>query len=253
MKSRQSFLVFLFPLILSCSNQDKYFNADLDPASTAIWGHSADLYKKTPNKSMAMILNKNSRGICSGVFIHPEVILSAAHCFKEAYDNYTVAVGENPFLGDYFERKIIKWIKHPELDLALVRIDKAVPASWKPLEISSSALEEGQSVVLMGYGESEKRRSGALRSTSAQVFEIEPDQEITVLQTSQKGICFGDSGGPLLIQKNSKWLIAGIATAVIYPERASQEERCQHSSSFTALLKEAHWIFSGTRLILNQK
>ncbi len=182
--------------------------------------------------STLMVLSEGG-GLCTGIVIAPDIILTAGHCAprgKQLRIHYREAGGE-PVL---IEPKRIT--VHPEYRAAAIKerqrsIDLALIQSAQPLRgfaaatLSSSAPPAaGDSVIVSGHG---IRIEGDARSTglhySAQLSVITPYGPSSILLWSADpkgagriagaGACLGDSGGALSAPDGSVIAITSWATA----------------------------------------
>jgi hypothetical protein len=120
-------------------------------------------------------------------------------------------VGDEPLVVD------IEWMgSHPQLDVALFRLDRSAAAAAsaiEPIPLFAGAIDErlvGAQLTLAGLGQTETGASGELRFVQEQVTRIE-ENEIWVDGMGATGACGGDSGGPLLVRDAEGRLgIAGV-------------------------------------------
>lgn len=191
--------------------------------------------------------NGNGDNYCTGILVSPTTILSARHCdivtnefvrFGPDSDNplFTSAIssfsypaggdGDSPLLDGG--------------DFAIINLTTAVPASVAtPLRLVNDPFAlVGQEAALIGYGLSGLGTAGGnanvLRwgsrnvidqyggpaqdsSTATNIFSTDFDHPSVPNSLGnptplalEGSVARGDSGGPLLIQQNGEWLVAGV-------------------------------------------
>lgn len=121
------------------------------------------------------------------------------------------------------------WSNFPEysevmIDLALVKINQ-LPSGAKPLRFYQGELSFRQDVVVIGYGinsrieEEVDRKAYFAHQKLIGYVQNNPGNILgwQTYSTHFQTMCFGDSGGPLLIMNSEteEWEILGIQTAVI--------------------------------------
>lgn len=168
-----------------------------------------------------MVLSNDRRGAqvrvgqCTGVVLSPTIVLTAAHCVTgaTAYAIHSVGADGRSVLIEPTTIAV-----HPQyvatqhrktVDLALVRLREALPASFTPTSLADSGdLRQGDLLTVGGYGlgrDGDSATGGQFRT--ARLGVIEPYGRSTILvwltdpatgrSRNGAGACGGDSGGPI--------------------------------------------------------
>lgn len=163
---------------------------------------------------LVMVLSKqgNKHGACTGTVIAPDIILTAAHCVA---GNRQVAVAYKEG-GSHVLQRVAARAVNPgfspkarvSIDLALIRLDAALPARFQPmaLEQDDSNHQVGVRRKIAGFGlavDRDETSAGILRSASVTVL---PRLYPRFLRLGYRAdadlgdfaVCTGDSGGPVL-------------------------------------------------------
>ncbi|MGN7125453.1 trypsin-like serine protease [Methylorubrum thiocyanatum] len=164
-----------------------------------------------PGAASAVMVLTSGGGVCSGVVVAPDAVLTAGHCVAGVGENrvhYRDAAGR-PVLAEVAARLL-----HPaydgdairgrtrSIDLALLRTRDPLPARFAPAPLSAAMPRAGQSLTLAGYGAArgnDRRSIGRYRGAALSVVEpYGPGRILVWLKAPGAGGCQGDSGGPIL-------------------------------------------------------
>ena len=190
---------------------------------------------------------------CTATLIKTDWILTAAHCLKDGLANLKFSIGSDAKQGMKFGLQ--DYVIHPRYDnnpigslydIALVRLATPVPANVAtPMIYSREPLEPhlNEIALYIGYGTT-SGTSPFLGVGRKRRVEL-PVERIDLVTYSHgfngSGLCFGDSGGPALLEINGELRIIGVNSAALGCQGDSCDP-CTNGSKATRVDRFADWI-----------
>jgi hypothetical protein len=189
--------------------------------------------------------------LCTGTFVAAGWVVTARHCVA-ALDpaRLRVVTGEGARLSPpgpagpacaphgpgQHTLPVGSVHQHPELDLALLRVAAREPGPAIPaLAVDSPALPLAGPLFVAGYGLDEAASAGIRRFARA-ALEEEAGGFAYVQVEGGGGACFGDSGGPLLVDQGGVATVAGVLNI--------GSGDCLGSDRYQLLAPAAAWLAS---------
>lgn len=167
--------------------QPKVYNGTLLPSYVPL----------TPQQMPAI----GSFRLCSGTLITPTWVITAKHC--ELGTDAQFCIGYDP---DNPNECIsaVRVVDHPDADMTLVELAEDARTrlpQMVPLAVMDAPMDDswiGRRAEAAGYGETETGGLGTRYFTAEPIVSLE-NGYVTIDGEGQRGVCFGDSGGPLLV------------------------------------------------------
>jgi hypothetical protein len=204
------------------------------------------------SRATVMVLSSNG-GLCSGVIVAADVVLTAAHCATSAPEHRVhyrddsgaavlIAPAAKAIHPGYDAKSIER--RRRSIDLALLRLPQPLPSRFEAATLSADRAAQGARIVLGGYGvsrERDHRSTGTFRTTQLPVVEPYGPSRILVWASgshdgSSRGACDGDSGGPITLVGSSAVL------AVATWARGALKRDCGQYSQGVLLAPQRAWI-----------
>ena len=180
---------------------------------------------------------------CTGTIVSPTVVATAKHCVegRRARD-ISFGIGLQP-ADPYATFASARIHAHPELDVAVLVLNtdvveavpeiEVIPFNREPLDNSLV----GRDVQAGGYGQTYDRRRTGRYFATVELTNVRAT-EVVVDGNGQQGICFGDSGGPVITLLGEE----GAETPFVLGVESWGDPSCVGVDHLTRLDVVADWI-----------
>lgn len=213
-------------------------------------------------ESLVRIESANGE-LCTGVLVRDDIVLTAAHCVLEDV-NYRIfaldygfraqsvgalaSVLHPSFIGDIPPRE------QPGVDLALLKLDRALGADHRPLDHRAAKRTAiGQPATIAGFGTTRFRAKSTARTLRLTEVVIMGEARlgnrmlmvadpVLLGQSEGAGACQGDSGGPLLTGGPGAFRLDGIISWSSGSFSDARGAACGGLTAVTPIAPHIGWI-----------
>jgi len=244
--------------------QGKSVTKDSPLANRVVFiGHNFDSTNRTPEYF----------GLCTGVVLHPRIILTAAHCAANYKTSKVIttlnakktqlatesiySIVDATIHKNYFFTKTAK--TNLNYDLALLKLDR--PLNIEPSKLLFSPIQEHEVVqdsqvisaepvgLVLGYGRTTalleptqntqnlQQLNGELNFTFLNLKSVDLNAALfSVPQHDKPGVCSGDSGGPMYVLENGVYKLKALAISVFKkPEENASVDQIYNACNYNSL------------------
>lgn len=193
---------------------------DYDVQGNAIVGGSTD-----HGHPAVALLFQDPGYICSGTLVAERVYLTAAHCIESLNPaDYVVAGGTDLNSDDAdFAIGVEAVHVHPSYDantnrndVGVVELSSDAPvATYRWMAPGSSVYDIGTDFTAVGFGDTgSSGGAGVKRKVGLEILDSDPNFYLYGEENPFRGVCFGDSGGPDLVNVDGFLTVIGVHSYV---------------------------------------
>ncbi len=203
-------------MLAACTQPTDDTTEDVGSTDSAIVGGTTT----TAYPAVGALVDVNGP-FCTATVIAPRVLVTAAHCVEgNSASRVAFVTGPNALSPQAFVR-VSRLVAHPQYDARRIANDIAVvllasDAPVAPIAINAQPLDAswvGRTLQHVGYGASNGRTgagSGVKRTVAMPITAVGGTQFAYGDRT--RNTCFGDSGGPALLDANGSLAVVGVTS-----------------------------------------
>jgi hypothetical protein len=192
----------------------------------------------TSNTSVVLLNIRDSDGgggQCSGTVIGARAVLTAAHCLDGTTQTVRIyrGSGDQVVASSFEVHPRYSGSSGPAYDVAVVLTSENLGRTPIPILLSRDP-HVGDPAVLSGWGMDQNGNGTILRAGLNTVSSVSALYFETQYSASTASVCYGDSGGSLLLSDGNSWAVAGVTS-----ETSASGYNCTKSTSYFAGVRNA--------------